>query len=258
LLQVDGASLNFASHGGYGPWVTLVNGHSRSMDDFKSMTQFLVELGFRVATLDNRGSGKTTVTRPFYLKDMMTDVTSLWFHLGISQSHLIGISMGGVIAQNIAAAYPGCVDSLVLVSTTCGKKWMSHTELDWGTDLNSVKKKLSYYVTPRFISKNQLLFESMSKQILKSIELSDFKDSGSMQTAAIGDYDTLAVMPEINSRTLVVHGSDDQIINVGVVEDFKKHIGDVREVVFEEIGHLILAENPRPFYQLVGSFLKEI
>ena len=78
--------------------VTLVNGHTRTSSDFRMMARILGEAGLRVLALDNRGAGKTKVSRPFSIDDFCNDVVALWDALKIQSSSLLGISMGGFIS----------------------------------------------------------------------------------------------------------------------------------------------------------------
>ena len=88
---------------GEGEVVTLICGHMRNLRDFSSLALFLRRAGHAVLTLDNRGAGKTQSAPTFTLLDMAHDVAAVWAELGIRSSHIVGFSMGGLIAQQVAA-----------------------------------------------------------------------------------------------------------------------------------------------------------
>ena len=74
---------------------------------------------FTTIRLDNREIGQSTGKRPPHtVSDYSADLAELFDHLQIELAHLVGISMGGVIAQRFAVDHPSCVGRLVLISTT--------------------------------------------------------------------------------------------------------------------------------------------
>lgn len=102
----------------------------------------LAERGFRVIRFDNRDIGHSTKidsagvpkqtdmllgrrrTAPYLLRDMGEDTIGLMDYLGIRSAHLVGASMGGMIAQTVAIRRPGRVRSLVSIMSTTGKRWL--------------------------------------------------------------------------------------------------------------------------------------
>jgi pimeloyl-ACP methyl ester carboxylesterase len=108
-------------------------------EDFCAM---LAERGFRVVRFDNRDIGRSTKieaaglpkqtdmllgrrrTAPYLLRDMGEDTIGLMDYLGIRLAHLVGASMGGMIAQTVAIRRPGRVRSLVSIMSSTGKRWL--------------------------------------------------------------------------------------------------------------------------------------
>jgi pimeloyl-ACP methyl ester carboxylesterase len=102
----------------------------------------LAERGFRVVRFDNRDIGRSTKidsaglsrrtdmllgrrrTAPYLLRDMAADTTGLMDHLGIGSAHLVGASMGGMVAQTAAIRRPERVRSLVSMMSTTGNRWL--------------------------------------------------------------------------------------------------------------------------------------
>jgi pimeloyl-ACP methyl ester carboxylesterase len=102
----------------------------------------LVERGFRVVRFDNRDVGRSTriesagvpsrvdmmigrrATAPYLLRDMAADTTGLMDRLGIESAHVVGASMGGMIAQAIAIEHPERVRSMVSIMSTTGSRWV--------------------------------------------------------------------------------------------------------------------------------------
>src|SRR5690606_38522224 len=96
FLDASDIRIYYETAGATGPWVTLVNGYSRPGDDFRVMARHLSRHGMRVLYLDNRGAGQTQASLDFHFSDFVDDVVRLWDALEIRQSHLLGISLGGV------------------------------------------------------------------------------------------------------------------------------------------------------------------
>jgi pimeloyl-ACP methyl ester carboxylesterase len=103
--------------------------------------ELLVERGFRVIRFDNRDIGRSTkiesagvpsrldmivgrrASAPYLLRDMGTDTIGLMDHLGIEAAHLVGASMGGMIAQTMAIEHAKRVRSLVSIMSNTGSRW---------------------------------------------------------------------------------------------------------------------------------------
>ncbi len=103
--------------------------------------ELLAERGFRVVRFDNRDIGRSTkleaagvpsrldliggrrATAPYFLRDMAADTVGLMDRLGIESAHVVGASMGGMIAQSLAIEHPARVRSLVSIMSTTGSRW---------------------------------------------------------------------------------------------------------------------------------------
>jgi pimeloyl-ACP methyl ester carboxylesterase len=85
-------------------WITLINGYTRPSSDFKLLGSFLAGEQKKVFCFDNRGCGQTEAVLDFSIEEIVGDVVDIWNSLGILQSDVLGISMGGLIAQRLAIA----------------------------------------------------------------------------------------------------------------------------------------------------------
>ena len=96
----------------------LVNGLADDLETWGYQTPALLEAGFRVLSFDNRGVGESDKPAgPVHDELFAQDTKALVDSLGITDFHLIGVSMGGMIAQEYALAYPGDLRSLMLGCT---------------------------------------------------------------------------------------------------------------------------------------------
>lgn len=120
----DGAHLRVQSFGEPGdPAVILIGGMTWSMDYWDAgLCELLARRSRRVIRYDARDTGESTTYpagRPGYTGDeMVTDVIAILDHLGLSRAHVVGLSMGGAIAQSLALEFRSRVGSLALLSTS--------------------------------------------------------------------------------------------------------------------------------------------
>ncbi len=253
-LSRPGAELNYEVWGEDGQWVTLINGHNRSLSDFRLFGRYLVERGWRVLVLDNRGAGQTKTLAPFSMADMVNDVGALWEAEAVSRTRLLGISMGGFIAQALAVEKAARVAGLVLVSTAMNQQHIRRDDQTWTNDPIAVEAKLLPYLTADFAQRNALLIRSMAKQIAKSVAEGDFARLSDMQREAMANLDLSASTSRISVPTLVIHGEEDKIIPVPAAEELAAAIRGAQLALLPGAGHLLLAERPRELYKLVADF----
>jgi 3-oxoadipate enol-lactonase len=263
-LQAPGALLNYEvwpapdatpSHSAALPWLTLVNGHTRPLSDFRMMSKMMVAAGFRVVALDNRGAGKTEITDEFTLDDMVADIVLLWRELGIAKTHLLGISMGGFLSQRLAAEKPEIVSKLILVSTAPGPNFIRVESKPWTADVGQVEEKLLPYFTEDFANRNRMLIQSMAKQITQSVTKEYFAQRSDMQRRALSGFDMTKRLKEIQAPTLVIHGLEDQIIEVKAARELVAGIPHAKLELVSDAGHLLLAEKPQELYRRIKEFL---
>ena len=248
-----GARVRYEVWGESGPWTTLINGYTRPLNDFRLLGRFLQERGLRVLALDNRGAGETQIESDFSLRDMVDDVAALWQHLGITTTRLLGISMGGFIAQQLTLTLPAQVARLALVSTAASHSLIRDNDIPWSNNIEAVLTKLAPYFTESFYQRNQILVKSMAKQIAKGVSEGSFAERAQRQKAAVHGFDVRSQLAEVACSTLIVHGAEDRIIPVEAAYELERTIPDSKLMVCAGAGHLLLAEKPRELYEAVAA-----
>lgn len=254
-IETPGAIINFEVIGDEGSWVTLINGHTRSSNDFRMMARIFSEAGLRVLSLDNRGAGKSQVSRPFTITDMCEDVVALWDHLEIAKSSLLGISMGGFISQGIAIQSPSRVSKLVLVSTAPEDRFIHPTGGGWISEGSQLEEKMRSYFAPGFVDRNPVLFKTMVSQIRQSIESGKFTNLSNMQRDALRGASWTQSLASIQCETCIIHGSMDLVIDLAGAQLLKSSIRNSQIKIIPSAGHLLLAEAPKELYALALEFL---
>ena len=115
---VNGISINYKLEGDGPETVVLVNGLADDLESWGYQTAALLEAGFRVLSFDNRGVGESDKPAgPYTTKLFAHDTKALVDELGLSDFHLLGVSMGGMIVQEYALAHPGDLLSLIPACT---------------------------------------------------------------------------------------------------------------------------------------------
>ncbi len=256
FLERDKARIYFETYGETGPFITLINGHTRSSRDFRLLSKALVEAGFRCLCFDHRGCGLTEDLGSFTIQDMISDIVALWAHLEITKTHVLGISMGGMIAQILAVQYQEIVDRLILISTASAEQKISNLDAGpWGTDLKSIENRLLSYVTDEFQERNKLLLQAMAKQIQNSVQTEKFDERARAQRQALTKLDNTHLLAKIKAKTLILHGQDDKIIPIKAAFDLSAAIANSQLLTKKGVGHLLLAECSKDLTTHVKEFL---
>ncbi len=257
FITCDGAEIYFEEvNPNASQVVTLVNGHTRSSSDFRMMARILGESGFRVLSLDNRGAGKTTVSRPFSIDDLCQDVVTLWDSLSIHRSSLLGISMGGFISQGIAIKYPTRVEKLILVSTAPEEGFINPSGGGWIGEGNQLEEKMRTYFAPGYVDRNPVFFKTMVSQIRQAIISGNFAQRSEMQRAALKGAAWTSSLGYIQAPTMIIHGEEDLVIAIDGAKRLKEGILNSDLKTIKSAGHLLLAEAPKEIYGLTVDFLK--
>jgi pimeloyl-ACP methyl ester carboxylesterase len=238
-----------------GQWVTLINGHARSSTDFKAFAKYLSGIGYSVLTPDNRGSGKTE-SPPFIFADMLQDVVALWKDLGIARTHLLGISYGGVISENLAASNPQTVASLVLTSTTCQSSYLNSDRRLAELPLPERMVEMANYFGSEFANRNPVLYKSLIKQMSAVFDDDVFVQKARKQRIALNLFDFRILCSSIKAPTLILHGADDRVIVPESAQGLHQLIAGSQLEIWDGIGHLFLAEAPRRFYERASDFFQ--
>lgn len=106
--SVNSISINYAISGpSTGQWLVLSNGLADDLETWSANAPAFTAAGYQVLSYDNRGIGQSSRPRgPYTAKIMAADLHSLLLHLDIKEFHILGVSMGGMIAQAYALEYP--------------------------------------------------------------------------------------------------------------------------------------------------------
>ncbi len=222
---------------------------------------------FRVIAFDNRGAGRTSQPEAAYtIPRMAGDAAGLLDHLGVDAAHVIGVSMGGMIAQEFAIRYPARVRRLVLACTTPGGPHSAgYAELKAGTarageveDVAAaltpelVREFLQQLFTPEFIANPGPGFGQMVASFVQYPQtLAGLKG----QAAAIAAHDTYDRLDTIAAPTLVMAGDADPLIDPGNARILAERIPAAELRLMPGLRHGFMAERPDESNAIILEFL---
>ena len=218
---------------------------------------------YRVIAFDNRGSGRTDKPpSPYTMPQMADDAVGLMDHLGIESAHVFGMSMGGMIAQELALRYPHRVRTLVLGGTMTGgpnavvasqqliRQWVSTATLPLG---QAVENGLQFLYSEEFITRNK---ERLVKRALELAHLQPPVDALRRQVMAVVQFNTYDRLADIKTPTLIISSSEDQIVPAENSRILAERIPDAELVELDGAGHGFLAEKAEEANAAVLSFLR--
>lgn len=213
---------------------------------------------FRVLRLDTRGHGATSAAAGPYSFDMLAgDVVGLLDALGIARTHFVGLSLGGMVGQNLALRYPDRVDRLVLCATAASTPQPE----SWDTRIKIAETKglagLADATLGRWFSDG---FRAAAPEVvarigqaIRATPLAGFVGCGQ----AIRTLNNLPRLPAIRARTLILIGDDDIGTPVPISEEMHRLIPGSALVVFPWARHLINIEVAEGFNRAVLGFLEQ-
>lgn len=214
-------------------------------------------------TLDNRGVGESAKPEgPYDLEQMAQDAVTVLDAAGVDSAHVVGASMGGVIAQIMAVRHPTRVRSLVLACTSCRHhEWRRELLAEW-EEVARTKgmgalgmKAFRWLINPRIRKRFGMWLD-----ILARIVLSQPSHGFANQARAILDMpdDVREELHTVSVPTLVIVGSQDILTPVGDSEELAEMISGAELVVIGGAAHGVNVEAPAKFNDTVLGFLDRV
>lgn len=219
---------------------------------------------FKVIAFDNRGAGRTDISdREYSIKLFADDTAGLMNALGIPQANVLGMSMGGMIAQELVLNYREKVKKLVLCSTHCGgAKSVQASEEVLGTftaDRSAVSAEEVARMTIPLLFTGDFLKNSpgVEELIMQQITKNPISNEAFMrQLNAIMKFDTYDRLSQVKTPTLVLYGKRDILIPPENGLILGKAIPGARLVSFENSAHGLIEETEEMLHAIV-EFLGE-
>jgi pimeloyl-ACP methyl ester carboxylesterase len=249
-VGVGKLELNY-ERGGAGEPLLLIQGMSANHRAWGNSFRSLLEENFEVAVFDNRGMGLSDPAGgAFSIADMAADTLGLLEALEWETAHVLGISMGGMIAQELALAHPERLRSLTLGCTYCGGEgsqlmdpadFQGLVEAMASGDQDRVFRAMyELNLSPGFRAEEQRYgaFTTMAA------ELPSPRETIGLQLQAIMAHDTSARLPGLAVPTMVIHGTVDRVLGVANGRQIASLVPGSRLEIYEDVGHMFWWEQP--------------
>jgi pimeloyl-ACP methyl ester carboxylesterase len=219
---------------------------------------------YHCIAVDNRDAGQSAYAlAPYSISDLAQGIATLLRGLRLPPAHVVGVSMGGMIAQELALAVPELVLSLTLVNTL-GRSddWFRATlnafeiirrhVADTATFFEAI---LPWWVSPQFYADSGRI--SWLSWLLRQNPHAQRLDGFLRQLDAIRRHDALGKLAAICSPTLILAGEDDQVMPRRYNLELHSRLPHARRVLMPGVGHALPIENPGEFNRILAGFLME-
>jgi 3-oxoadipate enol-lactonase len=213
--------------------------------------------------IDNRGTGLSDAPPgPYDLVRMATDAVEVLDAAGVDRAHVVGASMGGVIAQVLGVLHPDRVRSLTLACTACRHhEWRRELLQEWADTVSRrgmhalTDDGMRWLIGPRLHRRFGVWLNVLARVLMQTRP-----EPFVAQVEAILAMrdDMRAELHAITAPTLVITGSQDTLTPVGDAEELAELIPDARLYVVRGVAHGLMAEAPNGFNDAVLRFLREV
>jgi pimeloyl-ACP methyl ester carboxylesterase len=247
--EVGRTELNYL-HAGQGEPMLLIQGMSATHLAWGRPFLDQLEQSFECIVFDNRGMGLSGPAQmPFTTADLAADALGLLDALGIERAHVVGISMGGMVAQELALAHPDRLRTLTIGASYCGGaegRLMRREDLEMlgeamaSGDRERVHRAMwEINLSPGFREDDSRFaaFKEMAEALPAPREVI------MQQMTACSEHDTSEWLGAVSAPALVVHGSEDRLLPTSNGRQIAALLSTRLELL-EGVGHLFWWEQP--------------
>jgi len=218
----------------------------------------LLEPDFDVVAFDHRGIGRSDrAEAPFTIADLADDAAGVLTAVGWDDAHVMGISMGGMVAQELAVRHPDRIRTLTLGCTYAGPDggtldgpgpMRMMRAANAGGDVGTIlRAAYEANLSPSFRADEAKFSEfvevTLSQRVPSPVIM--------MQFQAVARHDAEARLRSVKIPTLVVHGTDDEMITAKNGDHVASLVPDARLEKFQDVGHLFWWEQPERTAELL-------
>ncbi len=253
-VRVDEIWLNYEQEGA-GTDLVLIHGLGSDLTIWDADAAVFAT-HHRVTRPDVRGFGASDKPPGLYSPAMFArDLDGLFTACGIHEAHVVGISMGGVIAQRLALDFPHRVRSFVLVSTTSevGQKsiaaWQRLADRIERDGFDAQTADASRAFSPAFAQRHPELVAELGR---RNAACDPYGYAAAAR--AVSDYNWTAELPRLATPTLILQGLDDQLTPPGGSVKMSRVLPQARLLMVAAAGHNLPMEQPAVFRNSVLAF----
>jgi 3-oxoadipate enol-lactonase len=258
LAHLNGTGLYY-ERSGSGPPLLFLNGTGATLANAGALaTVFAAE--FEVAAFDQRGLGRSAIpSEPFAMADLAEDALAVADELGWDHFRLVGVSFGGMVAQEVAVTAPDRIDRLALLCTSAGGAGGSSFPLQTLIDMDPTERaKVSAQIldtrfTPEWLEGHESDRElaALLAQHFTVDQSADVRRGEAMQLLARSQHDVYDRLPRITCPSLVAAGRYDGIAPVANGAAIVARMPNAELLPFEG-GHVFFIQDPEAFPEILG------
>lgn len=247
--------LAWESHGDGWP-LLLIQGLGYARWSWDPVVPALAER-YRVIVFDNRGIGESDKPAgPYTAAQMAADSLQVLDEAAVERAHVLGASLGGMVAQELAVAAPERVEKLVLCCTTPGGSAtvpMPEVTVQLFADAATLAPDVAlrrFVVNALGANPTEELVEELYR-----LRLANPPDPAGWQAQAAAGLTFAGVDGAVSAPTLILTGTDDNVVDPRNAELLATRIAGARVERFPGAGHLVFWEQPEEFVKIVTEFL---
>jgi 3-oxoadipate enol-lactonase len=278
FAYVNGIKLCYDIHG-KGNSVILIHGFSDRKEHWRAQVGELSKF-FKIIRLDNRGAGKSDRPEGEYsMKVYASDVAGLMDFLGIEKAHIIGHSMGGMIAQNFTLIYPNRINKLVLINTLAGMA-LPRVPTDRAFEiyresaiedvkalrdeplnnfLKLTKRSYSREFHKQMVANPKKKFHgiwSVEDLVEEKTNYGPTEKDIDNLIAAFKTHNTYERLHEIKNETLIIAAEKDKSCSVPMNEKIHELIPNSKFIIIKNAAHQSILEKAPEINKIIIDFLK--
>ncbi len=255
-VTTNGIDIHYTLEG-EGPLVTMSHSLGCNLTMWDEQARLLKQR-YQVLRLDTRGHGQTSAPAGAYtLEQLAEDLCGLLTELGITQTHFVGLSMGGMIGQVFALRYPHMVQSLALCDTT--SRVPPDARPNWEERIRTVQTGgMEALVEPTIEGWFTASFREQRRDVIDKVRamLRSTPPQGYIGCChAIPKLDTSERLGEIRCPAIVIVGAQDPRTPVAAARTIHEALPSSDLVVLESASHLSNMEQPEAFNKALLDFL---
>ena len=246
---------------GSGEPLVMIMGLTANMDWWDP--ELLDELSsrYRLLLFDNRGAGRSAAPEgELSIEQFADDTAGLMEAVGFDHANVLGISMGGMIAQELVLNHPEKVDRLVLCATFCGGQETVYADREVlmklvdrsGTPEQQVRKTVTLLFPEHWLEEHEDYFQDFFRRYSVAPVTEENAMRQFMATVKFSTYDRL---PTVQKTTLITCGTEDVIIPAENSRILAERIPGARLVEFGGAGHGFINQRRQEFVELLTGFL---
>jgi pimeloyl-ACP methyl ester carboxylesterase len=260
IVDVDGYGVHIAERGG-GPPMVLLHGFGGGTYHFDALAGYLSRT-HRTIAVDLKGFGYSQRDAATGLShtDQAEMLTRLLGQLGVERATIVGHSMGGAVAQRLAATHPELVDALVLIASAPAHRRFPRAAMRPAVLLRPLLPSLGKLAAERLLAASfydrARLTPELREEYLRPARIRGSMD-GLQKMLQDASNDEPVDLRRITQPVLLLYGADDPVAPLRIATELRRQMPHARLVVIDRAAHLLMVERPEECAAAIEEFLAD-